>query len=157
MMGGDPSHEPYVPSRFVMLAPLYRVLAAIERAHGTALYPDEFRVQATAATIIPATDTTARWVRKIAASLREELGEDVVIELKAHDPQCVDCGCCEALACDGGCTWVEPSAEKLCSECDHKRNACPHCGSHPNDACDMDCPVYTEDCDGNHKPGEPCE
>lgn len=139
--------------RFVMPAEMYRVIAAIERMHGTAPSADEVRVQATAATITPTSRATERWVRKIAASLYGELAAHVILELDATAPQCAHCGCSDFLACEGGCSWVEPSDVPVCSECNHKRNACPHCGSHPNDACDRDCPVYLEACDGHHAPG----
>lgn len=141
------------PRRFVMSQSIYRVTRAVLRYAASTIAGDH-RVQRTAATVTTSSAPAVSGLRELARNLREEFGAEVIIELQPSDPQCMDCGCIDALACEGGCTWAKNgTGSDLCSDCHHRRKQCPHCGSHPLDACDRDCPVYTEDCDGEHAPG----
>jgi len=63
----------------------------------------------------PTLDADPEHLRCANARLIERAGE-IATELRAQEARrCRVCGCSNAVACEGGCEWVE---ENLCSKCD---------------------------------------
>lgn len=119
-------------ARFVMSPLVCRVMRATLRAVGGDAAADVLKadceIQRTAATITTTHDDTISSLRHIRRTFRRALDGDTILELKRNeeeDPQCVDCGCCRELACEGGCSWAESNPWR-CSRCNHIAGDGPH-------------------------------